>query len=46
LLRVRCRTPHQMLLANALARLVEVAAEQAERRDAAISVNSPEPSPA
>ena len=29
LMRVRCRTPRQMRLANALARLVEVAAEQA-----------------
>ena len=29
LIRVRCRTPRQMRLANALARLVEVATEQA-----------------
>ena len=29
LLRVRCRTPHQMRLANAIARLVEVAADRA-----------------
>ena len=29
LLRVRCRTPRQMQLANAMARLVEIAADQA-----------------
>jgi uncharacterized protein len=49
LLRVRCRTPRQMLLANALARLVEVAAEQAARREVttpAISPIAPEPATA
>ena len=30
LLRVRCRTPRQMQLANAIARLVEIAADRAQ----------------
>jgi uncharacterized protein len=40
LIRVQCRTPEQMRLANALCRFVEVAAEQARtrNRDAQVSV--------